>query len=82
MASLVIRNIDDALKNRLRQRASRHGRSMEEELREILRASLATEPMTGAEFLAAIRERLAPLGYLELELPPRDDMGREPPSFD
>lgn len=82
MASLVIRNLDDELKNRLRQRASRHGRSMEEELREILRTTLATEPMSGMDFLNAIRERLAPLGYLEPELPPRDDTGREPPSFD
>ena len=83
MASLVVRNIDDALKNRLRQRASRHGRSMEEELREILRTTLATEPMTGADFLAAIRKHFEPLGFVELDLPRRDeDMGREPPSFD
>lgn len=83
MASIVIRNIDDDLKNRLRQRASRHGRSMEQELREILRSTLATEPMTGADFLAAMRKRFEPLGFVELEIPPRDeDMGREPPSFD
>jgi plasmid stability protein len=81
MASLVVRNIDDALKNRLRQRASRHGRSMEEELREILRTTLATEPVTGADFLAAIRKRFAGLEDVELEIPPRE-MGRDPPSFD
>jgi plasmid stability protein len=81
MASLVVRNIDDALKNRLRQRASRHGRSMEEELREILRMTLATEPATGADFLAAVRKRFAGLEDVELEIPPRE-MGRDPPSFD
>lgn len=81
MASIVVRNIDDALKNRLRQRASRHGRSMEEELREILRGALAHEPMTGADLLARIRERFAGLEDVELHIPPRE-MGREPPSFD
>lgn len=37
MASLVIRNLDAALKERLRLRAAGHGRSMEEEVRVILR---------------------------------------------
>lgn len=38
MAILTIRNIDDALKARLRLCAARHGRSMEEEVRQILRS--------------------------------------------
>ena len=37
MAQLVIRNIEDEVKERLQRRAKRHGRSMEEEVREILR---------------------------------------------
>ncbi|MFN4165504.1 MAG: FitA-like ribbon-helix-helix domain-containing protein [Ferrovibrio sp.] len=82
MASIVIRNIDDDLKARLRRRAGRHGRSMEEELREILRSALASESLGGREFINAIRDRLEPFGYVELDLPPRTDMGREPPSFD
>ena len=36
MASLVVRNIDDGLKARLKKRAAQHGRSMEAEVREIL----------------------------------------------
>ena len=36
MASLTIRRIDEALKTQLRLRAARHGRSVEEELRQIL----------------------------------------------
>ena len=36
MASLTIRNLDDAIKQRLRVQAAHHGRSMEEEAREIL----------------------------------------------
>jgi plasmid stability protein len=37
MASLTIRNLDDGIKGQLRLRATRHGRSMEEEARTILR---------------------------------------------
>ena len=41
MASLLIRQIDDNLKRQLRLRAAETGRSMEEEVRRILRAALA-----------------------------------------
>lgn len=81
MASLIVRNIDDALKDKLRQRAARHGRSMEDEVRTILRATLTEEPQTGLEFYNAIRKHFEGLGDIEIELPPRE-MGREPPSFD
>ena len=37
MAQLVVRNIDDDLKLRLKHRAMRHGHSMEAEVRDILR---------------------------------------------
>ena len=40
MASMTIRNLDDDLKARLRLRAARHGQSMEEEARSILRSVL------------------------------------------
>ena len=40
MASITIRNLDDTLKRRLRIRAAEHGRSMEEEAREILRSAV------------------------------------------
>jgi plasmid stability protein len=43
MAQLVVRNIEDALKERLRRRAKQHGRSMEEEVRDILRNALNRE---------------------------------------
>jgi len=42
MATMTIRNLDDELK--LRLRAARHGQSMEEEARSILRNALKTEP--------------------------------------
>lgn len=40
MATLTIRNVDDAIKQMLRIRAARHGVSMEEEVRRILRDAL------------------------------------------
>jgi plasmid stability protein len=40
MAQILVRNLEDRLKGRLQRRAKRHGRSMEEEAREILRNAL------------------------------------------
>ena len=80
MASITIRNLDDDVKTRLRVRAAENHRSMEEEARLILRDAVGRKPST--ENLAeAIRARIAPLGGVDLELPPRQP-GREPPTFD
>lgn len=76
MASITIRNLDDEVKARLRMRAAGRGRSMEEEARTILREAVEGEP--APEDLARfIHECFAPLGGVELELPPREPM-REP----
>ncbi len=79
MASITIRNLEDDLKHRLRVRAAEHGRSMEEEAREILRHAM-TEPAPPRNLAAAIRSRFAPLGGVDLDLPARDPL-REPPRF-
>lgn len=83
MASLNIRQLDPALKERLRVRAAHHGRSMEAEARAILKDALAgaAQPATGAALVESIRRRFEPLGGVELELPPRGPY-REPPGFD
>lgn len=70
MAVLTIRNFDEALKARLRLVAAQHGRSMEEEVRQILRRSLQQAP-AGVELAARIHQRFAGEGGVELELPPR-----------
>ena len=81
-ASLNIRQLDPALKERLRIRAAHHGHSMEAEARAILKVVLMEkQPVTGADLAAAIRRRFAPLGGVELELPQRQG-GREPPHFE
>lgn len=81
-ASLTIRGLDPGLKEHLRIRAAQHGRSMEAEARAILREALAVgRPASGADLIAAIRRRFAPLGGVELDMPPRE-AGREPPRFE
>lgn len=79
MASLTIRNIDDALKRRLRLQAAGHGRSMEEEVREILRAAVGSSPAS-ADLGQSIHARFAAFGGAELELSARGPM-RMPPPF-
>jgi len=43
MAQFVVRNIENGVKVRLQRRAKRNGRSMEEEVREILRNAVSAE---------------------------------------
>ena len=81
MASITIRNLDDTLKARLRVRAARYGRSMEEEVRELLRAALAEEPQVPDDLITSLRRRLAAAGGgIDLEAPSREP-AREPPDF-
>lgn len=80
MASITIRNLDDEVKTKLRVRAATNGRSMEEEVRTILREVVGRESQP-ANLAQAIRARVVPLGGVELDLPAREPM-REPPEFD
>jgi plasmid stability protein len=79
VASLTIRRLDPAVKERLRVRAARHGHSMEEEARRILSESCA--PPAAPETLAEIATRLFGTEHgVELSPPPRQ-VGREPPGL-
>ena len=80
MASLTIRKLGAATKRRLRIRAAQHGRSMEAEAREILRGALAVEAPEPLDLASSIREKLAPLGGVDLEPPLREPI-REPPEL-
>ena len=81
MASITIRNLESNVKDRLRLRAARHGRSMEEEARDILRAALAERAPSPANLFEAIRRRIDSLGGVELGIPARGPL-REPPRFE
>lgn len=79
MAGITIRNLEDGLKRRLRIRVADHGLSMEEEVRQILRAALKQELAVPSNLASAIRARFAPLGGVELDLPPREPIREAPP---
>ena len=70
MASLTIRNLDDQLKTLLRLQAVRHGCSMEQEARDILRRAVQAQP-AGAGFAQKISRRFAGLNADELPTPKR-----------
>ena len=77
----MIPDLDDALERRLRTQADSHGRSVEDEARDILRAALNREPLRVGGPVASIRAKFASLGGMELPAMPREPI-REPPSFD
>jgi plasmid stability protein len=80
MASLTIRRLDDEVKAKLRVRAARHGRSMEEEARLILKAELTAKPSPKPNLAELIRHYIEPLGGVDLQIPLREPMG-PPPDF-
>jgi plasmid stability protein len=72
MATLTIRNLDEGTKAQLRIQAARHGRSMEEEARTILREAIeASQPSAATKqgLGSRIQAHFAPFGGVELELP-------------
>ena len=71
MASITIRQLEETTKHKLRVRAARHGRSMEQEAREILKSALSQSEEPPMDMGKAIRDIFAPLGGVELEIPPR-----------
>jgi plasmid stability protein len=75
MAALSIRDLDDSVKEKLRLRAARHGRSMEAEIRLILTAA-ATEEEPRADLFSALTDRFTQLGGVDLDLPPRTTQPR------
>ena len=80
MASITIRNLDDALKSRLRIQAAVHGRSMEDEARDILRSALNQQARVPGNLGTDIHELFKPLGGFDLPDIPRETL-REPPDF-
>src|SRR5260370_37931179 len=74
MATLTIRNVDPEVQKRVRVRAAENGRSMEAELRQIIKDAVAgnTEEMEEVNLAEAIRRRFARYGGVELEIPLRE----------
>jgi plasmid stability protein len=81
MAQIVVRKLEDSVKTRLQRRARRNGRSMEEEVREILR-SAAHEPEKpetglGTEIAALFKGK-----GLTRDIPELRGYTLKPPTFD
>lgn len=72
MASITIRQLPENTKRRLRIRAARNGRSMEQEARELLEAGLAQADVEPKDLGESIRKLFAPYGGVELKIPKRE----------
>jgi antitoxin FitA len=75
VATLTIRDLEDEIRTRLRVRAAQHGRSMEAEVREILRDALA-KPSSNVALGSRIRQRFAGIGGVDVAVPTRTDSPR------
>jgi antitoxin FitA len=67
---MSIRGLDERVKERLRFRAARHGRSVEAEARAIL-TDAVREPGDAGGLAQAIIDRFGAVGGVELDFPPR-----------
>lgn len=72
MASIVVRGLDDSVKNQLAAQAKGHGRSMEAEVRDILTRA-TRRPNIGMALMAAAQ---SVGGVDELPVPRREDVAR------
>lgn len=83
MVSLLIRNVDEALHTRLKARAREQRRSLEDEVRELLREAVFRKEKAPRENLVDIARRLfGPEHGVALNVPPRGGAAiRPPPDF-
>lgn len=67
MAQLLVRHLEDDVKEKLQRRARRHGHSTEEEVREILRNAVKDEGSAQVSLGTRIASRFAGWGLTEAE---------------
>ena len=77
MAQIIVRGLEDDVKLRLQRRARRHGRSMEDEIRHILRGAVAEGERPAAALGSAAARLFGPCG-LRQELPELKGQGAVP----
>ena len=65
MAQVIVRNIEDDVKAELKARATQHGWSMEEEIRQILRRAVSEEAQARPRLGSRIAARFAGAGLTE-----------------
>jgi antitoxin FitA len=81
LAQLVVRNLEDEVKVRLQRRATRNGRSMEEEVRDILRDALKEEGAQTGGLGTEIASLFARIG-LDADIPELRGHVITPATFD
>jgi antitoxin FitA len=81
MAQFVVRNLEEEVKARLQRRAARHGQSMEEEVRDILRDALKEDESPAGGLGTEIASLFAKVG-LEAEIPELRGHVIRPATFD
>jgi len=81
VAQLVVRNLEAGIKLRLQRRAKRHGGSMEEEVRDILRNATRDEGTPVRGLGTEIASLFSKIG-LDADIPEFHGHTIEPPSFD
>jgi len=62
VAQFVVRNLEDDVAEKLKRRARRHSRSMEDEVRHILRSAVQDSPRGGAKLGSRIAQRFRRAG--------------------
>ena len=75
MSTLTIRNLDTEIKDKLRLSAAANGRSMEEEVRTILR-SVLLQPAPATGLGSRLSARFAAIGGADLPQPERTEPAR------
>ncbi len=81
MAQFVVRNLEEDVKTRLKRRAARHGRSMEDEVRDILRDAVKDENRKAEGLGARLARRFAGRG-LDFDIPEIRGEPARPASFE
>jgi plasmid stability protein len=81
MAQLVVRNLGEDVKLRLQRRAARHGRSMEEEVRDILRDAVKNDERHTQGLGTRIARRFKGIG-LDQDIPELRGTLARPADFD
>ena len=81
MAQFVVRNIENGVKSRLQRRAKRNGRSMEEEVRDILRNAVIEQDVPAGGLGTEISALFAKTG-IDSDIPELRGHQTEPASFE
>jgi plasmid stability protein len=81
MAQLVVRNLEDGVKTRLQRRARHNGRSMEEEVRDILRSAVHEADAPAGGLGTEIAALFAGSG-IDFDIPELRGYTVKPPTFE